>query len=144
MLLSMMLRLLPLTSPHAHIGATVEAAEGAVEAVQVPDPDTPAVGLAPCTHREGGQGARGGAPGGGGSSWGSSWDSSGSSSGDSSSGGARAGGLLLTHRRTLSRTDWESLGSPRSLRCLRRSLKCWWRLAADLKLAQSLIHAWLE
>ena len=128
----MMPRLLPLTSPHAHICAPVEAAEGAVEAVQVPDPDTPAVGLAPCTRREGGQGAQGGAPGGG--------DSSGDSSG-SSSGGARAGGLLLTHRRALSRTDWESL---RSFRCLRRSLKCWWRLAADLKLAQSLIHAWLE
>lgn len=35
--------LLPLTSPEAHVGAAVEAAEGAVQAVQVPDPDTPAV-----------------------------------------------------------------------------------------------------
>ena len=52
---------LPLTSALAHVGAAIEAAEGAVEAVQVPDPDTPAVRLAPSTRRDGGQGAQGGA-----------------------------------------------------------------------------------
>ena len=59
------LSLIPLTSAHAHVGAPVEAAEVAVEAVQVPDPDTPAVGLAPSTRGDGGQGARGGAARGG-------------------------------------------------------------------------------
>ena len=56
---------LPLTSAHAHVGAPVEAAEVAVEAVQVPDPDTPAVRLTPGTRRDGGEGARGGAARGG-------------------------------------------------------------------------------
>ena len=52
---------LRLTSPQAHVGAAVKAAEGAVEAVQVPDSDTPAVRLAPSTRGDGGQGAQGGA-----------------------------------------------------------------------------------
>ena len=55
---------LPLTSAQTHVGAAVEAAEGAVEAVQVPDPDTPAVRLAPSTRRDWGQRAQGRAAGG--------------------------------------------------------------------------------
>ena len=53
--------LLPLTSAQTDVGAAIKAAEGAVQAVQVPHPDTPAVRLATRTRGDGGQGARGGA-----------------------------------------------------------------------------------
>ena len=58
--------LLPLTSAQTDVGAAIKAAEGAVQAVQVPHPDTPAVRLPPYTCGDGGQGAQGWAAEGGG------------------------------------------------------------------------------